>query len=146
MRIAVGSDHAAVGMRQALVAHLEDRGHTVHEAGPEEGQRVDYPDLAAQVAYKVARSEVDLGVLLCGTGIGMSMAANKVRGVRAALVHDHFTARMAAQHNRANVLCLGARLMAVPYGIQLVDEWLETPFEARHEARLNKLHAIENTP
>ncbi len=142
-RIDVGSDHAAVGLREAIAAHLRGRGLEVLEIGPSEGQRVDYPDPAAQVAGAVARGAADRGVLVCGTGIGVSIAANKVAGVRAALVHDPVTARLAAQHNDANVLCLGGRLLATEYALELVDVWLDTPFEARHQARLDKITALE---
>lgn len=143
LRIHVGSDHAAVSLRGAVVRHLQGAGHAVVEVGPAEGQRVDYPDQAAKVARAVAGGEADLGVLICGTGIGVSIAANKVDGIRAALVHDVVTARLAAQHNRANVLCLGGRLLAEPYALELVDTWLATDFEARHQARLNKISALE---
>lgn len=142
-RIAVGSDHAAIRLRRALVAHLVGRGFTVIEVGPDEGDKSDYPDQARTVAEAVVRGEVDRGVLCCGTGIGVSIAANKVDGVRAALVHDPITAKLAAQHNDANVLCLGGRLVAPEYGTELVDAWLDTPFEPRHQARLDLITALE---
>ena len=142
-RIAVGSDHAAIGVREAISDHLTAQGFEVTRIGPAEGERVDYPDQAGAVARGVASGDFDLGVLVCGTGIGVSMAANKVPGVRAALVHDPFTAEMAAAHNDANVLCLGGRLLATHYAIGLVDTWLATPFESRHQHRLDKLHALE---
>jgi len=142
-RLVVGSDHAAVGLREAITAHLRGRGHDVTEIGPAAGERCDYPDHAATVARSVATGERELGVLVCGTGIGMSIAANKVAGIRAALVHDPFTARMAAMHNNANVLCLGGRLLAEAYALDLVDHWLDTDFEIRHGARLDKIAALE---
>ena len=104
---------------------------------------MDYPDQAGTVAEAVGAGEAELGLLVCGTGIGMSIAANKVAGIRAALVHDPITASLAAQHNNANVLCLGGRLMAKEYAISLVDAWLETPFEARHQHRLDKIATLE---
>lgn len=142
MRLLVGSDHAGIGMRGAIAAHLAARGHAVEEIGPAAGERSDYPDAAAVVAREVARGEAR-GVLVCGTGIGMSIAANKIVGVRAALVHDPVTARLAAEHNAANVLCLGARLIAEAYALTLVDAWLEAAFEARHQLRIDKIHALE---
>jgi len=141
--IAVGSDHAAISLRRALVAHLAGRGFDVIEVGPGEGDKSDYPDQARLVAVAVVRREADLGVLCCGTGIGMSIAANKVGGIRAALVHDPVTARLAAMHNAANVLCLGGRLLAPEYASELVDTWLDAAFEARHQGRLDKITAIE---
>lgn len=142
-RLAVGSDHAAIALRRAIVAHLAQRGCDVIEVGPEPGEKSDYPDQARTVAEAVVRGEVDLGVLCCGTGIGVSIAANKVDGIRAALVHDPVTARLAAMHNAANVLCLGGRLLAPEYAAELVDAWLDTPFEARHQGRLDLITALE---
>ena len=142
-RIVVGSDHAAVETRNAIAAHLADRGHEVRETGPEIGVRCDYPDEAELVARGVANGQFDLGVLVCGTGIGVSIAANKVPGIRAALVHDVTTATLAAQHNNANILCLGGRLLADVQAVALVDAWLETPFEARHQHRLDKITKLE---
>lgn len=142
-RIHVGSDHAAVGLRRSLVVHLQNAGHTVVEIGPEEGERCDYPDHAASVGRAVSDGSAELGVLVCGTGIGVSIAANKVPGVRAALVHDLTTATLAAQHNNANVLCIGGRLLAPELAHQLVDAWLNTPFEERHQHRLDKITALE---
>lgn len=150
MRFFVGSDHAGVSLRRAVVAHLRASGHEVQEIGPGDGERVDYPDAAAEVAHAVASADGVatpavrvLGILICGTGIGMSIAANKVAGVRAALVHDPVTASLAAEHNAANVLCLGARLLAEPYALTLVDAWLKTAFEPRHAHRIAKITALE---
>jgi ribose 5-phosphate isomerase B len=142
-RIHVGSDHAAVGLRLEVVAHLRDLGHSVTEVGPAEGERCDYPDHAATVARAVSDGTSDVGVLVCGTGIGVSIAANKIDGIRAALVHDITTAKFAAQHNNANVLCIGGRLLAPQLALELVDTWLETPFETRHQHRLDKITALE---
>lgn len=152
MRVVVGSDHAGLEMRSAIAAHLAARGYAVVEIGPAAGERSDYPDAAAEVARRVATpsstgvtpaSADAVGILLCGTGIGVSIAANKVPGARAALVHDLVTARLAAEHNGANVLCLGARLLAVDYAIQCVDAWLGARFEPRHQHRLDKIAALE---
>lgn len=141
--IHVGSDHAAITLRRAVVAALRADGVEVVELGPSEGERVDYPDTALAVAEAVRDGRAEVGVLCCGTGIGMSIAANKVRGVRAALVHDPVTARLAAEHNRANVLCLGGRLLAPEYGVELVAAWRAATFEARHQHRLDKIARIE---
>jgi ribose 5-phosphate isomerase B len=143
IRIHVGSDHAAVGLRLAIVAHLRALGHAITEVGPDEGERCDYPDHAATVARAVSDGTSQLGVLVCGTGIGVSIAANKIPGVRAALVHDLTTARFAAEHNNANVLCLGGRLLAPQLALELIEAWLDTPFETRHQHRLDKITALE---
>ncbi len=142
MRFYVGSDHAGVALRQAVVKHLESKGFTVAELGPSVGQRSDYPDTARDLAREVAKGNA-LGVLICGTGIGVSIAANKVPGIRAALVHDPMTASLAREHNDANVLCLGARLLAEPYALTLIDAWLGATFEPRHQPRLDKLAALD---
>ncbi len=142
--IAVGSDHAGISLRRRVVEHVRQRGHAIAlEAGPQDGERSDYPDQAAAVGQAVASGRAQLGVLICGTGIGISIAANKIPGVRAALVHDPVTATLATEHNNANVLCLGARLLAEPYALTLVDAWLDASFVARHQHRLDKLHALE---
>lgn len=143
----VGSDHAGIAMRRAIVAHLEAAGHIVGEIGPAEGERSDYPDAAREVALAVRRAapgDRARGVLICGTGIGMSIAANKVTGIRAALAHDPVTARLAAEHNRAQVLCLGARLLADDYAVGLVETWLAATFEDRHQGRLDKIADLES--
>jgi ribose 5-phosphate isomerase B len=143
MRFFVGSDHAAIELRGLIARHLIEAGHEVDEIGPQIGERVDYPDQAGAVARQVAASTGAKGILVCGTGIGMSIAANKVPGIRAALVHDPFTAEMAAMHNDANILCLGARLLADAYVLHLIDIWLATEFETRHSTRLNKIAKLE---
>ena len=143
MRIAVGSDHAAVELRGQIARHLAGRGIDVVEIGPEAGISSDYPDQAAEVATRVIEGGADRGVLVCGTGIGMSIAANKVAGIRAALVHDVQTARMAAEHNKANILCLGARVLAPAVVLDSIDAWLDTLFEERHQRRLDKITALE---
>jgi ribose 5-phosphate isomerase B len=144
MRLAVASDHAAVSLRRAVVAHLREGGHEVVEHGPAaDDERVDYPTEAAWAARHVADGAVERAVLLCGTGIGVSIAANKIAGVRAALVHDVTTARLAAEHNDANVLCLGARVLGQVVALECVDAWLSTPFVARHRARLDLIAGLE---
>jgi len=142
-RVLVGSDHAAIAMRIAVAEALVLRGFEVEQIGPVEGQKSDYPDAAVAVGEQVRDGRAARGVLCCGTGIGMSIAANKVHGVRAALVHDPVTARLAAEHNAANVLCLGGRLLANVYAIDLVNTWLDTSFVARHQVRIDKITAYE---
>lgn len=145
MIIALGSDHAAFRMKAYLARALVARGYQVADLGTHSEQSCDYPDYAAAVGAAVARGEAALGVLVCGTGIGMSIAANKVPGVRAALVHDPVTARLARQHNDANVLCLGARLMAPEYAEELLFTWLDAAFEPRHLRRLDKIASLESS-
>jgi ribose 5-phosphate isomerase B len=144
-RAIVGSDHAGVELRQALAARLAEAGFDVKDAGPPPGQSVDYPDLAGVVAAAVGGGEAELGLLVCGTGIGMSIAANKVSGVRAALVHDPFTARMASEHNDANVVCFGARVTGSDLAMAALDAFLaSSPSDAeRHQRRREKIGALE---
>jgi len=145
MKIGIGSDHAGCGMKAHIVRHLTAAGHEVVDFGTNDpGVSVDYPVYAARVSREVASGNLELGVLVCGTGIGMSIAANKVDGIRAALVHDVITARMARQHNNANVVALGARLIAPEYAVELLDTFLSTQFEVRHQRRLDIISQIEN--
>jgi ribose 5-phosphate isomerase B len=142
--IAVGSDHGGLELKQAVCELLQKRGLDVADLGPNDDSSVDYPDFGAKLAYAVANGDCETGVLICGTGIGMSIAANKVDGIRAALVHDPFTAQMAKEHNNANVLVLGGRVLSVDKGCELVEVWLDSTFEAgRHQQRLDKIHQIE---
>ncbi len=143
MRIAIASDHAAVEARSAVAADLAGRGIQIVDCGCAAGERVDYPDYAERVARAVTDGRADRGVLLCGTGIGMSIAANKIATIRAALVHDVTTARLAAQHNNANVLCVGARVLGPVTIAECIAAWLDTAFEARHQHRLDKITALE---
>lgn len=143
MRIAIASDHAAVALRKELGQGMTRAGHTVTDLGCAAGERVDYPDFAREVANAVLSGAADRGVLVCGTGIGMSIAANKIDGIRAALVHDVTTAALAAQHNNANILCLGGRVLGPIVAAACLEAWLTTPFEARHQARLDKITALE---
>jgi ribose 5-phosphate isomerase B len=145
MRIALASDHAAVEVRLHLAEWLCERGCEAVDLGCEPGQRVDYPDYAEAVARAVVTGDVARGVLICGTGIGMSIAANKVAGIRAALVHDVTTARLAAAHNHANILCLGGRVLGIVTMEEILAAWLETGFEARHQGRLDKVTALEQS-
>lgn len=140
MRIVVGCDHAGFAVKQAVLGWLAARGHAVEDRGTSSEASVDYPDYAHQVASAVAAGDADLGILLCGTGLGMSMAANKVRGVRAAVCHDAFTARMARAHNDANVLCVGSRVVGLGVLESIVDAFLDASFEGgRHARRVAKI-------
>lgn len=144
MRIAIGSDHRGVESRLRLVGLLERLGNTVIDCGSNGDQPVDYPDVAADVAERVAKGSVDRGILLCCTGVGMAIAANKVPGVRAATCHDEVTAEMSRRHNDLNVLCLSAELIGPELQDKLIRTWLSTPFEGgRHARRVAKITALE---
>ena len=144
MTIVVGSDHGGLEVKAAVMALLKERGLTVIDAGTDGPASVDYPDFGMKVAGMVSKGEADQGVLVCGTGIGMSIVANKFPGVRAALVTDEFMARMSRQHNNANVLVLGGRVIDPPTAEKLVAAWLDATFEGgRHQGRLDKIAALE---
>lgn len=145
MRLALSADHRGVGATRQLADRLRSQGHEVTLLGNLSGETCDYPDPAYQVGGAISRAEVDRGILLCGSGIGMSIAANKMKGVRAALVHDELTAEMSRSHNDANVLCMSADLLGQRLIEKIVDIWLTTPFQGgRHERRVKKIAAIEN--
>ncbi len=140
MRIAVGSDHAGLHLKSALADHLRQLGHEVEDLGAHDDQSVDYPDFGKAVALRVAAGEAERGVLVCGTGQGMAMTANKVPSIRAAVVSDVFSARMAMAHNDARVLCLGERVVGPGLALALVEAWLATSFEGgRHARRVGKI-------
>jgi ribose 5-phosphate isomerase B len=146
VKIVVGSDHAGFQGKEAVVAFLKKKGHQVTDVGPATEDSVDYPDYARRVAEEVARGGRRRGVLLCGTGIGMCIAANKVKGVRAAVVWSAKTARLAAEHNDANVLCLSGRLFTNAQRSAMLTAWLSTPFAGgRHARRVRKIGALEKT-
>ena len=145
MRVALGSDHAGYDLKAILVSTLVSWGHDVLDLGTTNAtESVDYPDFGAAVGRAVSEGRAELGVAVCGTGIGVSIAANKVPGVRAALAHDATTARLAREHNDANVLCLGARIIGVPVAVDALEAWLgATPGEGRHLRRVEKLSALD---
>ena len=144
MRLALSADHRGVGATRQLADRLKSQGHTVTILGSMSGETCDYPDPAFAVGHAILRGEADRGILLCGSGIGMSIAANKVKGVRAALVHDELTAEMSRSHNDANVVCMSADLLGQKLIEKIVEIWLTTPFlGGRHERRVKKIHAIE---
>lgn len=139
--VAVGSDHAGYELKNQLIEHLKNRGYEVKDYGTYSEASCDYPDYAKQVANAVAGGEAEQGLLVCGTGIGMSMAANKVKGIRAAVLSDEFSAEATRSHNDANVLCLGARVVDYAKAEKLLDIFLDTPFSAeeKHIRRISKL-------
>lgn len=140
----IASDHGALELKNSIAAFLKERGIDFQDCGVFDNSSVDYPDYAEKVAETVSRGEVDRGILLCGTGIGISIAANKFPGVRAALATDTFMARMAKEHNNANILVLGGRTTSAEKGIEIVAAWLDAAFEGgRHQSRLDKITAIE---
>jgi ribose 5-phosphate isomerase B len=142
-RIAVGADHAGFALKQHLADVLRDLGHEVLDLGAHSADRVDYPDFGEAVGRAVAGGDADLGVCVCGSGLGIAMAANKVPGVRAAPVHDVTSARLTRQHNDCNVLCLGERLIGAEVAVDAVRAWLDAEFEGgRHEGRVAKLDAL----
>ena len=144
MRIALGCDHRGLEMKQAIMGLLEELGHSYQDFGTYTTDSVDYPDIAREVAEAVARAEFEHGILICSSGIGMCIAANKVKGIRAALCCGTFGADRARRHNDANVLCLGANSMEIPLALDVVKVYLTTPFEGgRHQRRLDKIRNIE---
>ena len=144
MDIVIGSDHAGLSMKAAIVSHLNSLGHKVVDKGTHTADSIDYPDYAKAVADSVTSGEASLGVLICGTGQGMSMAANKVNGIRSAVVSEAFSARAVREHNNANVLCLGQRVIGEGLALDLVDAFITQEFAGgRHERRVNKIIALE---
>ncbi len=143
MKIVVGSDHGGFELKEKLKEWLVGEGHSVEDVGCS-GERCDYPDFGAAVARKVAGQTERIGIAVCGTGIGVCIAANKIKGVRAALVYDEFTAKMAREHNNANVICLGGRTTEFGKAKEIVRVFLEAKFEGgRHEARIQKIADLE---
>jgi ribose 5-phosphate isomerase B len=145
MRIALGADHAGVALKEHIKRQLDERGLAYTDFGTNSTESVDYPDYASRVARAVASGEYERGILVCGTGIGMAIAANKVAGVRAAPVVDDFTAALSREHNDANVLALGARVTTPEVARRLVDTFLDTPFGGgRHQRRIDKITVMES--
>jgi ribose 5-phosphate isomerase B len=145
MKIAIGSDHAGLSLKNEVVKHLEKRGIEFKDFGTFTEDSTDYPDYAEAVAEEVAAKNFDFGILVCGTGIGISIAANKVPGIRAALCSDTFSAHSSREHNDANILTLGARVLGTGLALDIVDNFLNASFLGdRHLKRINKITAIEN--
>ncbi|KKB36520.1 ribose 5-phosphate isomerase B [Bacillus thermotolerans] len=144
MKIAIASDHGGINIREEIKSLLEELGLQYEDFGCECDTSVDYPDYALPVAEKVASGEFDRGILVCGTGIGMSIAANKVSGIRCALVHDVFSAKATRQHNDSNMLAMGERVIGPGLAREIAKVWLTTDYEGgRHENRLNKIKDYE---
>ncbi len=142
--IVIGSDHGGLELKEAVKAALASRGMDVDDFGTDNSDSVDYPDFAEKVAGAVSRGEVELGILICGTGIGMSIVANKFPGVRAALATDEFMAQMAREHNNANILVLGGRVLSADMATKMVNVWLDSSYEGgRHQRRLDKIAQVE---
>ncbi|WP_432662588.1 ribose 5-phosphate isomerase B [Wukongibacter baidiensis] len=144
MKIAIGSDHGGYNLKDAIIKHLEEKGIAYEDFGTDGSESVDYPEFGMKVAEAVKSEEFDRGIVCCGTGIGISISANKVPGIRCAVVTDTFSAEMSRAHNNANVLALGERVIGQGLALKIVDVWLETEFEGgRHARRVGKIGDIE---
>lgn len=144
MKVALGCDHAGYSLKGTILDYLAREGHEVLDEGTHSGESVDYPDFAERVALRVASGEAERGIVICATGIGVAMTANKVPGIRAAVCNDLYTARYSRLHNDANVLTFGSRVIGPGVASEIARLWLETPFEGgRHARRLNKLAEVE---
>ncbi|MGM0878802.1 MAG: ribose 5-phosphate isomerase B [Bacillota bacterium] len=144
MKVAIASDHGGINIRKEIISLMEEMNIEYVDLGCECNTSVDYPDYAILVAGKVASGEIDRGILICGTGIGMSIAANKVKGVRCALVHDTFSAKATREHNDTNILAMGERVIGLGLARDIAKIWLRTPFEGgRHANRVNKITEFE---
>ena len=145
MKIAIGCDHGGINLKNYIEKYLESKGLEYKDMGTYTTDSCNYPDYAAKVAYAVADREADLGILVCGTGIGMSIAANKVKGIRAAAVSDCFTAQATREHNDSNIICLGERIVGPGLAMRIVDTWLEASFQGgRHQVRVDMISELEN--
>lgn len=140
LRIAIGSDHGGYEYKEQMVSHLKEKGYECVDVGTYSTDSCDYPVIARAVTTKITTGEADRGILICGTGIGMSIVANKVKGIRAALCGDTFSARASRAHNNSNVLCLGERVIGINLAMDIVDIWLESKFEGgRHQRRVDMM-------
>lgn len=144
MRIGIGNDHSAVEMKKEITAYLEDKGIEVINYGTDKEESCNYPEYGEKVGRAVVSGEVDLGILICGTGVGISLAANKVKGVRAVVCSEPYSARLSRQHNNTNVLAFGARVVGIEMAKMIIDEWLNAEFMGgRHKTRVDMIMAIE---
>lgn len=142
--IAIGADHGGFEIKEAVKKYLEEKNIAYKDFGSYDGQAVDYPEIAAAVSLAVTSGEADKGILCCGTGIGISIAANKIKGIRAAVISDEFSAEMARRHNDANILCMGGRIINGGQAVKFTDIFLNTPFDGgRHERRVGMISKIE---
>ena len=146
MKIALGCDHGALALKNALIPHLEQKGYEVKDFGTYTLDSCDYPDFAGAAAKAVANGECDKGIVLCTTGIGVSITANKVKGIRCALLSDVMSARMTREHNDTNMMAIGAAVVGQMLAFEIIDTWLGTEFsgEVRHQRRIDKVMALEN--
>lgn len=146
MKIAIGCDHGALDLKNTVVAHLQKAGHTVEDFGTHTPDSCDYPEFAAAAAQAVADGKCDKGIVLCTTGIGVSITANKIKGIRCALLSDVMSARMTREHNDTNVMAIGAGVVGQMLALEIIDTWLGTEFsgEARHQRRIDKVMALED--
>ncbi len=145
MRIGIGNDHAAIELKNEIVNHLIERGIEVVNYGINEGEKVDYPLIAEEVSRAVVNKEVDYGIIICGTGIGVSISANKVKGIRACACSEPYSAKLSKQHNDTNVLCFGSRVVGSELAKMIVDAWLDASFEGeRHLRRVNLIKKLED--
>ncbi|MCX7714478.1 MAG: ribose 5-phosphate isomerase B [Clostridia bacterium] len=143
--IAIGSDHGGYELKNQIIDHLRSRGMEVKDFGIYSQDSMDYPDIAKPVCKAVLSGEAEQGILICGTGIGISIAANKIKGIRAALCTDVFSAKMAKQHNNANILCLGGRVTGPELAFMIADTWIDEKFlGGRHQNRIDKIHIMES--
>ena len=144
MKIALGCDHGGLNLKNAIKKHLEEQNYEVEDFGTYSADSVDYPDYAKKAAEAVAKGDADCGILVCGTGIGIGISANKVKGIRCATVGDTFSARMTKAHNNANMIALGERVTGIGLGLDIVDAYLNSEFEGgRHQRRIDKMMEIE---
>ena len=144
MKIVIGCDHGGLEHKDAIVAHLKEQGHEVLDCGIYEQKTVDYPDIAQKVCSEITSGNYERGILVCGTGVGMSISANKIKGIRAACLSDHFSAKYTRLHNDSNVLCMGGRVIGIGVATELADIFINTEFEGgRHANRVAKIKEIE---
>lgn len=145
MRIGIGNDHSAVEMKREVMKFLQDLGYEVVNYGTDSTASCNYPEYGEKVARAVVAKEVDLGILICGTGVGISLAANKVKGIRAVVCSEPYSARLSRQHNNTNILAFGARVIGIELAKMIIEEWLNAEFEGgRHQERVNMIMEIEN--
>ena len=146
MKLAIGNDHVAIDMKNEIKEYLESLGHEVIDVGTNSTERFNYPVSGYTVARMVADKEVDGGVLICGTGVGISLAANKVHGIRACVCSEPYTAKLSKQHNNSNIIAFGARVIGIETAKMIVDEWLKAEYEGgRHQTRIDMIKEIEET-
>ena len=146
MKLAIGNDHVAIKMKNEIKAHLESKGIEVIDVGTDSPERFNYPVSGYKVARLVADRKVDGGILICGTGVGISLSANKVHGIRACVCSEPYTARLSKQHNNSNIIAFGARVIGIETAKMIVDEWLAAEYEGgRHQTRIDMLAEIETT-